>query len=174
MGADGVHEEPRSAAAADVARKFLAELMDHKQLRALLSDEHFSVDGTQIAAWASMKSFKAKDGSAIRRLGAQRRARFSRREAQQRHACLEHGSGGATLSQGTRQEAKLTFMGHALMENRSGHIIAATLTKVTGTAERQAAEAMIVRHSPGLVASPWAPTRVMTQPRSSPTYARST
>jgi transposase len=48
---------------ADVARRFLAELMDHKELRGLLSDEHFSVDGTQIAAWASMKSFKAKDGS---------------------------------------------------------------------------------------------------------------
>jgi hypothetical protein len=37
--------------------------MDHKELRGLLSDEHFSVDGTQIAAWASMKSFNAKDGS---------------------------------------------------------------------------------------------------------------
>ena len=48
---------------ADVARKFLAELMDHNELRGLLSDEHFSVDGTQIAAWASMKSFRAKDGS---------------------------------------------------------------------------------------------------------------
>ena len=42
---------------ADVARKFLAELMDHNELRGLLSDEHFSVDGTQTAAWASMKSF---------------------------------------------------------------------------------------------------------------------
>src|SRR5215470_17237290 len=48
---------------ADVARKFLAALMEHPKLRGLLSDEHFSVDGTQIAAWASMKSFKAKDGS---------------------------------------------------------------------------------------------------------------
>jgi transposase len=48
---------------ADVARRFLAELLNHKKLRGLLSDEHFSVDGTQIAAWASMKSFKAKDGS---------------------------------------------------------------------------------------------------------------
>ena len=48
---------------ADVARKFLAELMDHNELRGLLSDEHFSVDGPQIAAWASMKSFRAKDGS---------------------------------------------------------------------------------------------------------------
>ena len=44
-------------------RKFLAELLAHKEVRVLLSDEHFSVDGTQIAAWASMKSFQAKDGS---------------------------------------------------------------------------------------------------------------
>lgn len=48
---------------AEVARKFLAALLNHKEVRALLSDEHFSVDGTQIAAWASMKSFVAKDGS---------------------------------------------------------------------------------------------------------------
>ena len=48
---------------ADVARKFLAELMQHKDLRGLLSDEHFSVDGAQIQAWASMKSVAAKDGS---------------------------------------------------------------------------------------------------------------
>ena len=49
--------------AAEVARKFLAELLAHKEVRVLLSDEHFSVDGTQVQAWASMKSFVAKDGS---------------------------------------------------------------------------------------------------------------
>jgi transposase len=48
---------------AEVARKFLAELLNHKEVRSLLSDEHFSVDGTQVAAWASMKSFRSKDGS---------------------------------------------------------------------------------------------------------------
>jgi transposase len=48
---------------AEVAHKFLAELLNHKEVRGLLSNEHFSVDGTQIAAWASMKSFRAKDGS---------------------------------------------------------------------------------------------------------------
>src|SRR5262245_61059723 len=48
---------------AEVARKFLAELLVHRQVRALLSDDHFSVDGTQVQAWASMKSFVAKDGS---------------------------------------------------------------------------------------------------------------
>ncbi len=49
--------------AAEVAHKFPAELLNHKEVRGLLSDEHFSVDGTQVAAWASMKSFRAKDGS---------------------------------------------------------------------------------------------------------------
>jgi hypothetical protein len=46
-----------------LTHKFLTELLDHKEVRGLLSDEHFSVDGTQVAAWASMKSFRAKDGS---------------------------------------------------------------------------------------------------------------
>jgi transposase len=119
---------------ADVARKFLAELMEHKALRGLLSDEHFSVDGTQIAAWASMKSFKAKDGSSDPP-GSGRNG--------------ERDFHGEKPSKGRGKEAKLSFMGHALMENRSGLIVAATLTKATGTAERQAAEEMIVRHSPG-------------------------
>lgn len=48
---------------ADIAEKCLAELVEHPELRGPLSDEHFSVDGTQIAAWAPIKSFKAKDGS---------------------------------------------------------------------------------------------------------------
>jgi len=48
---------------AEVARKFLVVLLNHEKVRKLLSDEHFSVDGTQIQAWASMKSFRAKDGS---------------------------------------------------------------------------------------------------------------
>src|SRR5262249_9627417 len=47
----------------EVARKLLAVLLAHRQVRALLSDDHFSVDGTQVQAWASMKSFVAKDGS---------------------------------------------------------------------------------------------------------------
>src|SRR5262245_66032251 len=48
---------------AEVARKFLAVLLAHRQVRALLSDDHFSVDGTEVQAWASMKRFVAKDGS---------------------------------------------------------------------------------------------------------------
>ena len=135
---------------ADIARKFLAELMDHQQLRGLLSDEHFSVDGTQIAAWASMKSFKAKDGSSDppgcgrngeRDFHGEKRSNATHSSSTDPEAQL--------YRKGRGKEAKLSFMGHALMENRSGLIVGATLTKATGTAERQAAEEMIVRHSPG-------------------------
>jgi len=55
---------------AEVAHKFLAELLNHKEVRGLLSDEHFSVDGTQVAAWASMKSFRTKDDRTSRRRAA--------------------------------------------------------------------------------------------------------
>ena len=54
------------------------------------------------------------------------------------------------ISKGRGKEAKLSFIGHALMENRSGLVVATTVTKATGTAERKAAEEMIVRHSPGV------------------------
>jgi hypothetical protein len=135
---------------ADVARKFLAELMEHKELRGLLSDEHFSVDGTQIAAWASMKSFKAKDGSGAPPDPGRNGERDFHGEKPSNATHASSTDPEAQLyRKGRGKEAKLSFMGHALMENRSGLIVAATLTKATGTAEREAAEAMIVRHSPG-------------------------
>jgi hypothetical protein len=63
VGADGVHEEPRPAAGGQGGAQVSGQALAHKEVRALLSDEHFSVDGTQVAAWASLKSFEAKDGS---------------------------------------------------------------------------------------------------------------
>jgi transposase len=135
---------------ADVAQRFLAELMAHPKLRGLLSDEHFSVDGTQIAAWASMKSFKAKDGSGEppgpgrngeRDFHGEKRSNATHSSSTDPEARL--------YRKGRGKEARLSFMGHALMENRSGLVVATAFTGATGTAEREAAEAMIVRHSPG-------------------------
>lgn len=135
---------------ADVARKFLAELMNHKKLRGLLSDEHFSVDGTQIAAWASMKSFKAKDGSSDPPGPGRNGERdfHCEKPANATHASTTDPE-SKLYRKGQGKEAKLSFMGHTLMENRSGLVVATTLTQATGTAERQAAQEMIVRHSPG-------------------------
>ena len=135
---------------ADVARKFLAELIEHRELRGLVSDEHFSVDGTQIAAWASMKSFKAKDGSGDPPGPGRNGERdfHGEKPSNATHASTTDPE-AQLYRKGRGKEAKLSFMGHALMENRSGLIVAATLTKATGSAERQAAEQMIVCHSPG-------------------------
>ncbi len=136
---------------AEVARKFLVELLAHRQVRGLLSDEHFSVDGTQVAAWASMKSFKATDGSndppgpgrnGERDFHGEKRSNSTHASTTDPEAQL--------YRKGPGKEAKLSFMGHALMENRSGLVVAATVTKATGTAERKAAQEMIVRHSPGV------------------------
>lgn len=135
---------------ADVARKFLAELMHHKKLRGLLSDEHFSVDGTQIAAWASMKSFKAKDGSSEPPGPGRNGERdfHGEKPANATHASTTDPQ-ARLYRKGQGKEAKLSFMGHTLMENRSGLVVAATLTQASGTAERQAAQELIVRYSPG-------------------------
>src|SRR5262249_51819233 len=74
---------------AEVARKFLAVLLAHRQVRALLSDDHFSVDGTQVQAWASMKSFVAKDGSGDPpSLGATASAIFTASSAAMRRTAL--------------------------------------------------------------------------------------
>jgi transposase len=90
----------------DIARKFMAAVLNQGSVKALLSDDHFSVDGTLIEAWASMKSFRPKDGSgeppmpggAIACPGEGRgRARLSRREAQQPDACLDHRSRGPVV-----------------------------------------------------------------------------
>ena len=105
-----------------MARKFLAELTDHNELRGLLSDEHFSVDGTQIAAWASMKSFRAKDGSddppgpgrnGERDFHGEKRSNATHASTTDPEAQL--------YRKGRGKEAKLSFMGHTLMENRRSY-----------------------------------------------------
>jgi transposase len=135
---------------AEVAHKFLAQLLNHKEVRKLLSDEHFSVDGTQVAAWASMKSFKPKDGSGTPPGPGRNGERdfHGEKPSNATHASTTDAE-AQLYRKGRGKEAKLSFIGHVLMENRSGLIVATTLTKATGTAEREAAEEKIVRHSPG-------------------------
>ena len=134
---------------ADVARKFLAELLGHEQVRKLLSDEHFSVDGTQVQAWASMKSFRAKDGSDEPPGPGRNGERDFHGEKRSNETHVSTTDPQAQLHRkGAGKEAKLAFLGHALMENRNGLIVDADLTQANGMAERQAAQRMIVRHSP--------------------------
>src|SRR6201993_3126530 len=136
--------------AAEGAHKFLAALLNHKEVRGLLSDEHFSVDGTQVAAWASMKSFRAKDGSDEPPSGGRNGERNFHGEARSNDTHASSTDPEARLyRKGKGKEAKLSYIGNALTENRHGLVVEAELGSATGTIEREAAMTMVVRRSPG-------------------------
>jgi len=128
----------------DIAAAFLSAVLDLPQVKGLLSDEHFSVDGTLIKAWASMKSFRRKDGqdeppapgrNGERNFKGEKRSNETHASTTDPDARLAKKSGGS--------EAKLGFTGHLLMENRNGLIVDARLTHATGTAEPEAALDML-------------------------------
>ena len=135
---------------AEVARKFLAELLAHKEVRALLSDEHFSVDGTQVAAWASLKSFEAKDGSDEPPSAGRNGERdfHGERRSNETHASTTDPE-AKLYKKGKGKEAKLCYIGNVMTENRNGFVVEAELRQVSGTVERQTAKDMVVRYSPG-------------------------
>jgi transposase len=115
----------------------------------LLSDEHFTVDGTLIEAWASMKSFKQKDGPpSDPPSGKNPEVDFhGEKRCNETHASTTD-PGCRLYKKSKGAEAKLCYLGHVLMENRSGLAVGGRLTLATGTAEREAAEEMI-RQIPG-------------------------
>jgi transposase len=135
---------------ADVAAKFLAAVLAHPQVKPLLSDEHFSVDGTLIEAWASLKSFRAKDGEDEPPAPGRNGERDFHNEQRSNDTHASTTDPEAKLyKKGKGKEAKLCFMGHALMENRHGLVVQAGATEANGTAERKAALRMIDGHAPG-------------------------
>src|SRR4249919_1639892 len=132
--------------AADVAREFLGALMGLRDVKRLLSCDHFSVDGTLIDAWASMKSFRPKDGSGEPPGPGRNGERNFRKEKRSNETHASTSDPDARLyRKADGRESRLCFMGHVLMENRNGLAVDATLTHATGTAEREAALAMLDR-----------------------------
>jgi transposase len=131
---------------ADVARAFLSGLLALKPVKRLLSSDHFSVDGTMIDAWASMKSFRPKDGSGEPPGPGRNGERNFRKEKRSNQTHASTTDPDARLyRKADGRESRLCFLGHALMENRNGLVVDATLTHATGTAEREAALAMLDR-----------------------------
>ena len=129
---------------ADVAKAFLGRLMNLAQVKQLLSSEHFSVDGTLIEAWASMKSFRPKDGSGEPPGPGRNGERNFRKEKRGNESHVSKTDPDARLyRKADGRESKLCYMGHVLMENRNGLAVDATLTHATGTAEREATLAML-------------------------------
>jgi IS5 family transposase len=158
----------------DIARKFLAAILAHRDVAPLLSDEHFSVDGTLIEAWASMKSFQPKaeaneseppaagsgegqtpvetqvcepaapaEAPAAADRGRNAEVDFhGQKRSNETHASVTDPD-ARLYRKGEGKEARLCYMGHALMENRNGLVVEASLTHADGHAERNAALAMI-------------------------------
>jgi len=129
----------------EIAAKFLQAVLAQPKVKRLLSSEHFSVDGTLIEAWASIKSFRRKDGNdrdgdgpgrnAERSFHKEKRSNETHQSTTDPEARLYKKVDG--------QPAKLCYMGHALMENRHGLVVAGGVTQATGTAEREATLALL-------------------------------
>jgi len=127
----------------DIARAFFDRVVAHARAGGLLSDEHFTVDGTLIEAWASLKSFKSKGtppappddpGNPTVNFHGERRSNATHASSTDPEARL--------FRKGDAHEAKLYYQGHVLMENRHGLAVDGSLTPATGFAEREQALAM--------------------------------
>ena len=130
----------------EIAQEFLSALLALPRVRKLLSREHFTVDGTLLKAWASMKSFRPKDGSGNPPAGGRNGERDFRGEKRSNETHASTTDPDARLyRKGSGRESVLCYMGHALMENRNGLAVAGTVTHATGTAEREAALILIGR-----------------------------
>jgi transposase len=130
----------------DIATLFLGKVVALAREKGLLSDEHFTVDGTLIEAWASMKSFQPKGsespgensddpGNPTVNFHGQKRKNDTHESTTDPESKL--------YRKGDGKEAKLSFMGHALMDNKYGLVVSTEYTQATGTAEREAGLSMI-------------------------------
>jgi transposase len=122
----------------DVFQKFMTRLLHHPEVAPLLSDEHFSVDGTLIEAWASQKSFRPKDGS-----GGDGADFHGQKRKNDTHASTTDPD-SRLYRKAAGREAKLCYMGHVIMENRHGLAVGGMVSEANGTAERCASEAMLL------------------------------
>src|ERR1700747_2009810 len=119
----------------DIARKFTAAVLDQGSVKALLSDEHFSVDGTLIEAWASIKSFRPKDGSGDPPAPGRKGERDFHGEKRSNETHASTTDPDARLyRKGPGQPAKLSYLGHVLMENRHALVVDTRLSVPTGAA----------------------------------------
>ena len=130
---------------AEVAKEFLARVVARAREKGWTSDEHFTVDGSLLEAWASVKSFQPKDqkslpppddpGNPTVDFRGEKRSNQTHESKSDPEALLARKSAG--------KEAKLSYSGNLVVENRNGLIVSSTVWEATGTAERLAALAML-------------------------------
>lgn len=132
----------------EVSMKFFDAVVGQARKQDLLSDDHFTVDGTMIDAWASLKSFKPEDSGKPPEEGSRNSDVDFRGEKRSNKTHQSTTDPEARLMRkGPGKEARLSFLGHALMENRNGLCIDIKINEATGYAEREAALDMLERQS---------------------------
>jgi len=134
---------------ADVAKEFLAHVVEQARAKSLTSDEHFTVDGTLLEAWAGAKSFQPKDkkpspppddpGNPTVNFRGERRSNETHESKTDPESLL--------AKKGEGKESKLSYCGNLLVENRNGLIVDAEVFQANGTAERDAALVMLEKLS---------------------------
>ena len=138
----------------EIAEGFFEQVVEQARRQGLLSDEHFTVDGTLVQAWAGQKSFRAKQKSASKQPSSpddpgnptvdfhgEKRRNETHASTTDPDARLYKKSAGS--------EAKLSYLGHVLAENRNGLVVQTRVTQASGTAEREAAVKMITAQTVG-------------------------
>jgi transposase len=128
---------------ADIAGLFFQAVVEEARVAGLLSDEHFSVDGTLIEAWASQKSFQRKDSNGNSGDGGNDCVDFHGEQRTNQTHESKTDPDARLYKKGKGKEAKLCYAGHVIMENRNGLAVDGKITKATGTAEREAALDML-------------------------------
>jgi transposase len=129
----------------EVAKGFLGAVLAEARQRKLLSEDHFTVDGTLLEAWASLKSFRPSDGGTDQSTDGGKNASVDFRGEHRRNDTHQSTTDpeARLARKGRGKEARLCFGGHVLMENQSGLVVNVTVTQATGTAERDAALDML-------------------------------
>jgi transposase len=123
---------------------FFSSIRDQAKQKGLISNEHFTVDGTLLEAWASMKSFRSKDDdSSDDDPGRNPTVDFTNQKRTNDTHASTTDPDARLYKKGKGQQAKLCYMGHALMENRNGLVVDTRVTAANGTAERDAAVDMV-------------------------------
>jgi IS5 family transposase len=132
---------------ADVAKLFLAEVVEQARGQGLTSDEHFTVDGTLLEAWAGAKSFRRKDGihPPSSDDGGNPTVNFHGEQRSNRTHESKTDPDAKLARKGDGKEAKLSYSGNLLVENRHGLIVNAMVGEANGTAERDTALLMVER-----------------------------
>jgi transposase len=127
-----------------VAHEFFAAVLAEARRRRLLSEDHFTVDGTLLEAWASLKSFRPKDGGDDQRPGGKNPGIDFHGEHRTNDTHQSTTDPEARLARkGRGREARLCFTGHVLMENQNGLVVDVSVTQATGIAERETALDML-------------------------------